>query len=115
MDSLNGIVIGGLLGNMILGQFNLSVLGIQIDVQVTNGHGRTYLPEDKSDDVKYVIITISLGSKKKTTRFKVSEGIAYITLNIINKISKVQKFLPTFKIKVKQNEPPQHIKIKVHD
>ena len=115
MDSLGGILTGGLLGNPIIGYFNLKLFNlIEIEVQeYTGGNSSSYpLPRVEEDRSGRVIIKIHLFKKDYQKYYTFSEGKINIIVRMLKFIKKIQQSVINIrfrqtkidKIQVKFNE-----------
>jgi hypothetical protein len=89
MDKLGGILTGGLLGNMILGQFNLFFGIIDIEIRPIGGAGGTQVryPEDE----KYSIsIRMNLFDKTYQRSFITNKHRVNILIKILNSFKVVK-------------------------
>jgi hypothetical protein len=101
MDRLGGILTGGLLGNLILGRFNLFFGIIDVEVVSRGGAGSavTGLPDDKE---YYVYMRVSLFNKNYNRTYLVKEKTAKVIVKTFEKIKNVkQKFDVKAKLKEK--------------
>jgi len=101
-DSLNGIVIGGLLGSnvgtLIVAQFNLGWWGAQVVVPppVSSGGGSggdpsSYYRELDEKRPKVLNTWVRIGHRTYQRSFKLSDKQANIVVKVINKTNAVQE------------------------
>ena len=115
IDEYGGILTGGLLGNPILGQYSLSFATVDFETTHPDGisgiinehvslysnftgwvknrfsggggsHG-TFQPH-KTKHENHIIISIRLGDQIVKKRYKISDRVLTISINILNKIQK---------------------------
>lgn len=115
MDSLGGILTGGLLGNPIIGYFNLSLFNIiQIEVEeYTGGNSSAYpLPRIEEEANGRVFIKIHLFKKDYQKYYTFSKGKINIIVRMLKFIQKIKESVINIrlrktkidKIQVKFNE-----------
>lgn len=106
LDELGGILTGGLLGNPILGYFNLGFFEIEVIEDPTQpgmrGMGAAgwrpnfgFKPRHKErqleEPAKYVVITLSFQGNVTQKRYLVTDGLARISINILNTFNRVKE------------------------
>ncbi len=109
MDSFGGILTGGLLGNIIYGQFNLFLGFISVDIEPLGGAGGSSvrLPEEREYNVSIRVRVFEKNYKKSYT---VTERTARVLVRALQRIKTIKNKL-SFKAKVKE-ENTVSVKIK---
>lgn len=86
MDSLNGILIGGMLsrsvGSLITGFFNLGPFDVEVIEEVVRAGSSS---SDKDEKVHYLQFTITLQDRVHKKSFKLSERKAKLVMKIVNR------------------------------
>lgn len=112
MDSLWGILTGGLLGNPIIGYFNLSLFNIiDITVEQIKGHSKGYTDyvEEEEETHGKITFKINMFKNEHIKTFTISNN----KINIVMKLMKTIKKLKERILNVTMNKQTKIDKIKV--
>lgn len=113
-DSLGGVLTGGLLGNPIIGRFNLSLFNfIDIEIEKNNGAYVTseYIPKQEELTGR-VIIKINMFSKEYVKHYTFKDNKINIIISIINFINKIKKYI--FNIKFRKTKI-DNVQVKINE
>jgi hypothetical protein len=114
-DSLGGVLTGGLLGNPIIGRFNLSIFRfIDIEIEKNNGAGGVggYIPIDREEFTGKVILKINMFNKEYVKHYTFKDNKINIVISIVNMINKIKKYILNIKIRKPKVD---NVQVKIHE
>ncbi len=119
MDSLGGMLTGGLLGNMVLGSFNLGNYGIEISLEPAGSGGSVYKkgpwPQRKKEhepQPQYIVITIRHKEKIVQKKFLTNNNLVAVGINILEAI---QQAGITIRALFVRNKPDIEPKVRIRN
>lgn len=113
MDSLGGILTGGLLGNPIIGYFNLSLFNfIIVEVEQIKGHAKGYTDYVEEDSHGRITFKINMFKTEHIKTFTISNNKINIVMKLMKKIKKLKERI--FNITMNRQTKIDKIKVKIN-
>jgi hypothetical protein len=111
MDSLGGILTYGLLGNPIIGQFNLFFGIIDVEVEEVRGGTGSAFTKEEEEKQYFINVMVRLFGKQVKNKFKVNEKFAKVTVKSLYRFKTLQS-KRTVKVKIAEEQNIIKIKLK---
>ncbi len=113
MDSLGGIITGGLLGNPIIGHFNLHLFKvIEVTVEHIGGHSKGYTDYVEEHSHGRLTIKINIFKREHIKTFTISNNKINIVMKLMKTVKKLKERI--LNIKMSKSVKIDNIKVKIN-